>query len=36
MTSTTEAELKGVRSAAKETMALRRLFKEIQLDLGQL
>jgi hypothetical protein len=35
-TSTTEAELKGVGSTAKETMALKRLFKEIQLDLGQL
>jgi hypothetical protein len=28
-TSTTEAELKGVRSVTKETMALKRLFKEI-------
>jgi hypothetical protein len=35
-TSTTEAELKGVGSVAKETMALKRLFKEIRLDLGQL
>jgi hypothetical protein len=33
-TLTTKAELKGVRSAIKEIMALRRLFKEIQLDLG--
>jgi hypothetical protein len=29
MTLTIKAELKGVRSAIKETMALRRLFKEI-------
>jgi hypothetical protein len=28
-TLTTEAELKGVKSIAKKTMALKRLFKEI-------
>jgi len=35
-TSTTEAELLGLSLTAKETMALKRLFQEIQLDLGEL
>jgi hypothetical protein len=35
-TSTTEAEMKGVELTAKEVMALQRLFREIQLELGQL
>ena len=35
-TSTTEAEMKGVELTAKEIIALQRLFREMQLELGQL
>jgi hypothetical protein len=35
-TSTTEAEMKGVELTAKEVIGLQRLFREIQLELGQL
>ena len=34
-TSTTEAELKGVSETAKEALALKRLFAELQLELGE-
>jgi hypothetical protein len=34
-TSTTEAELLGLSSVSREAMALKRLFKDIQLDLGR-
>jgi hypothetical protein len=34
-TSTTEAELLGLAWVGKESMALKRLFRDIQLDLGQ-